>query len=388
MVKYICLRCGYSNNNKTVFIKHLKRKFKCQVTCEDIDADILYDLYFNSQCAQKLLKNYSEILNKYSEILPNYSEMIKNTEERNNCNFCNKPFTRKFNLKRHEASCKEKYENKIIDEIDKVKELTVMLREKELEIKKMEKEKKLELREKDKYGEIELKEKEKEKNQLIKEKAKERKTLIKRREKLLKEQEKSYELVLKKEVGILVKELQKKDKQIEELIKSNGNSINIDNSKNLNVNIKINPFEKTDYSHITDRDYLECIKHANMCIPFFIEKLHFDPEKPENHNVLIKNLKVGYIMTNNGRKWVYRSCDETVSFLIEDNANIIEDKIAYWSESGHKYARQEKYIKILDKFSRFLERRSDSKYVEKMVEKEVKLVLFNNRDMIMDKQKV
>ena len=45
-------------------------------------------------------------------------------------------------------------------------------------------------------------------------------------------------------------------------------------------------------------------------------------------------------------------------------------------------------IKILDKFARFLERRSDSNYVEKMVEKEVKLVLFNNRDMIMDKQKV
>lgn len=384
MVNYICLRCNFECKIKCRFINHLRRKFKCKVTNEDISTDTIYDLYFNSKDPQKALKNYSKYL--------------KNMQYKYSCKFCDKLFVRKDNLKRHEVSCKEKHG--ITNEMDKVKELTVMLREKELaikkmekekqlEIKKMEKEKKLELKEKEKGSEIELKEKEKEKNQLIKAKAKERKTLIKRREKLLKEQEKSYELVLKREVGILVKELEKKDKQIEELIKANGSSsINIDNSKNLNVNIKINPFEKTDYSHITDRDYLECIKHANMCIPFFIKKLHFDPEKPENHNVLIKNLKVGYIMTNNGRKWVYRSCDETVSFLIEDNANIIEDKIAYWSESGHKYAKQEKYIKILDKFSRFLERRSDSKYVEKMVEKEVKLVLFNNRDMIMDKQKV
>ena len=182
------------------------------------------------------------------------------------------------------------------------------------------------------------------------------------------------------EVGFLMQEIQKKEQQLVKRYNVNLGTQNINN--NVNLNIKINAFDKTDYSHLTDQDYLECIKHANMCIPHFIKKLHFDPEKPENHNVVIKNLKSGYLMTSTGRKWEYKSSDEAISFLIEDNANIIEDKIAFWEDQGHVFTKKKKYSKILDKFARFLERRSDSKYVEKLVEKEVKLVLFNNRDII------
>ena len=30
---------------------------------------------------------------------------------------------------------------------------------------------------------------------------------------------------------------------------------------------------------------MKCLKHANFCIPHLIEKIHFNPKKPENHNI-------------------------------------------------------------------------------------------------------
>ena len=359
-MKFKCDRCGYSNNLKSNFIRHLNRKVKCEPLILDISIDEILAKHFEENIGEHNVNTGEHNVNT-GEHNVNTSEhnvhIDVNKSEQSKvfyCKYCDKEFKHLTSKCRHERQyCKEKKDlNKIYKQ---------QLIEKENELK-----------EKDKL----LKEKEKEKKA-------ERRKLIKRREMLIKETKKSTNYSLKSQVDMLKMELQKRDRQIDILFRK-ANIIN-DHSRNLNVNIKLNPFEKTDYSHLTDQDYLECIKHANMCIPHFIKKLHFDPDKPENHNILIKNLKSGYLVTNNGNKWECKSSDETIDFLVEDNANIIEDKIAYWEENNHIYTQKEKYLKILNKFPRFLERRSDSKYVKKLVEKEVKLVLFNNRDMIMDK---
>ena len=46
MVNYKCLRCGYSNNNKLKFTKHLNRKFICKPKLKDISRQEIYDFYF------------------------------------------------------------------------------------------------------------------------------------------------------------------------------------------------------------------------------------------------------------------------------------------------------------------------------------------------------
>ena len=38
-------------------------------------------------------------------------------------------------------------------------------------------------------------------------------------------------------------------------------------------------------------------------IPKLIQAIHFNPEKPENHNVYIPNIKNSYAMVWNGDKW-------------------------------------------------------------------------------------
>ena len=88
----------------------------------------------------------------------------------------------------------------------------------------------------------------------------------------------------------------------------------------------------------------------------------------------------------NGVKWDHRLQYETINMMVQDNANIIEDKIEEWFDTNHEFTKA-KYKEILDKYPRFLNRLTDSKYVGKKVEEEVKLVLFNFRDMIIQNNK-
>ena len=95
----------------------------------------------------------------------------------------------------------------------------------------------------------------------------------------------------KKELEEKNKELKKRDNQIDELIKKAG----INNStitQNIQNNIKILAYKDTDVSKLTDKDILKCLNHSNMCVPYLIKMIHLDPEKPENHNIYISNLKM------------------------------------------------------------------------------------------------
>ncbi len=84
-------------------------------------------------------------------------------------------------------------------------------------------------------------------------------------------------------------ELEKKNKQIDELIKKAG----IQNSgtiiQNIQNNIKLLAYDKTDISDLTDNDFMKCFNHNNMCVPHLVKRIHFNPKKPENHNVFISN---------------------------------------------------------------------------------------------------
>jgi len=164
--------------------------------------------------------------------------------------------------------------------------------------------------------------------------------------------------------------LNKKDKQIDELIKKAG--INI-GTQNIQQNINILAYKNTDISHLTDRDYLKCLKHSNFCIPHLIEKIHFNPKKPENHNIYISNLKNNYAMIYDGNKWNLKDRDDEINKLIDDKEMIIEQKLEEWIENG------EKYPDAMKKFSRYLEKRENDKVLNK-VKNEIKLMLFNNRN--------
>ena len=110
------------------------------------------------------------------------------------------------------------------------------------------------------------------------------------------------------------------------------NNNNITNNNNNTVNIKVLAYKDTDISHLTDRDYQRALNRASMCIPQILEKVHFDPEKPENHNVVISSMNNKYIKLHDGQKWNLRDREETVEDLFADAEDLLENKLESWQE--------------------------------------------------------
>ena len=186
-------------------------------------------------------------------------------------------------------------------------------------------------------------------------------------------------------VKLLNEQIEKKDKQLEEqsiqineLIKKAGINIGTQNIQNIQQNIKILAYDNTDLSHLKNSDYLKCLKRSNFCIPHLIEKIHFNPEKPENHNIYISNLKNNYVMIYNGEKWMINDRDESIQNLIDDKESIIEQKLEEWIENGKNYPD------IMKKFNRYLEKKENDTVLNK-IKNEIKLMLFNNRDIVSKK---
>ncbi len=70
-------------------------------------------------------------------------------------------------------------------------------------------------------------------------------------------------------------------------------------SKHIKYSCKHN---NTDYSHLTERDYISCISECNHCIKTLIEKVHFNSEKPENMNIYISSINGNYEMVIQRRR--------------------------------------------------------------------------------------
>ena len=100
-------------------------------------------------------------------------------------------------------------------------------------------------------------------------------------------------------------------KQIDKL--SSKLQINI-NTTNIQNNFILS-YKDTDTSHLTDKDYESAINKVNNSIKYLIEKIHFNPEKPENMNIFIPNLKNKYLMLFENGSWQTKSRKEEIDTL-------------------------------------------------------------------------
>lgn len=109
------------------------------------------------------------------------------------------------------------------------------------------------------------------------------------------------------------KQIENQTKQLE-LQQTQINNIQINNIHYLL------PYQNTDTTHLTDEDFIQCVNQPN-CVKHLIEKIHFNPTKPENMNVYISNLKD--MMIYNGKwKTVHKKVLDDIfrkkHYMIED----------------------------------------------------------------------
>ncbi len=191
---------------------------------------------------------------------------------------------------------------------------------------------------------------------------------------------------LKELVRLLNKQLEDKDKemqcQIERMqkqIEKLSSKLQIqqinshNNNNNQNYNIKILNYNKTDYSHLTEEDYVRCIKDCNKCVKTIIEKVHFNKNKPENMNLYISSIKGNYVMMYKDNQWQIANRKEAIDDMYDKN----EFELENWYDEY-----KTKYPEIIKSFKRYLKNKDESDDTINDVKDEIIMMLYNKRKMI------
>ena len=90
----------------------------------------------------------------------------------------------------------------------------------------------------------------------------------------------------------------------------------------------INNFGNENISHIeNDKVFLDkCIRNlTSFGMKDLIEKIHFDPEHPENNNVRIKSLRNDFFEVYKDNKWNIMDKNETLDSMIKKSNKMIRN---------------------------------------------------------------
>jgi len=123
---------------------------------------------------------------------------------------------------------------------------------------------------------------------------------------------KNKETEVQKMIRTMMEEQQKNhEKQIQQIISqfkptqintTNNNTTNNTTNNTVIQNNYILSYKDTDTSHLTTKDYAFCVKQPDG-VKRLIEKIHFNPMKPENQNLTVTNLTDKYMMVYDGTQW-------------------------------------------------------------------------------------
>ena len=152
---------------------------------------------------------------------------------------------------------------------------------------------------------------------------------------------------------------------------------NIDKQTNNNnnietqVNININAFGNENTEYLDEKAILDCIGRVYKSIPSLVEKIHFDPKHPENHNIKITNKKLPYasVMGNN-KKWKTVDRKDAIDTMVNNSYNILDDK---FKENKDKISesKQEHFRGFQSRFDR------EDKELMKEIKSEVDMMVLN-----------
>jgi hypothetical protein len=152
---------------------------------------------------------------------------------------------------------------------------------------------------------------------------------------------------------------------------TNTNSHNTNNIETQNITININAFGNENTDYLDDKAFIACIGRVYKSIPSLLEKIHFDPKHPENHNIKITNRKLPYasVMGNN-QKWKTVDRKDAIDTMVNNSYNILDDK---FKENKDKISvsKQEHFRGFQSRFD------SEDKELMKEIKSEVDMMVLN-----------
>jgi len=204
--------------------------------------------------------------------------------------------------------------------------------------------------------------------------------------------EEIYQLLLKQMQRLEEnqKQLMKENKQLKKEIANKNNIMNNNNSTNngiinnienqtntnnqqnniKNLHINLIAHGKEDLSFITEEKFKKILYKGFKSIENLTEMVHFDKNRPENHNIYISNIKDSYVMKYDGDEWKLTDREKCLNDIYDDKSDYLVER---FEELQGKIDEQ-----TIKRFENFLNRKDEDKIIEQ-TKKEIKLILYNNR---------
>ena len=311
MVEYLCYRCGYVGKQKNHLKNHLNRKNVCKPTLDDIDIEEVKQFY-----------NF-EILETPLQITPNNSKIPQNhskyfTPNNSKSLHFRKNFTPNNSKSLHFEKCKATCEY-CLREYSRRDNLTKHLK--------------------------------------TCKKKKEAESLVIQNEKIMK---------MEKEIEEL--------KKCKNIINNNTTNSNNNNTNMIN-NIHINNYGDESLKHLRNKDFANLLSGIYSAVPKLIEKIHFDPDHPENQNIKFTNKKLPYLKVLKNDKWQLVSKKNELLDLIDNKCFLLREKY-YSILEKNKYNLTEVHRKKINEFiDKYQE--EDKKVMIDLIER-TEIMLLNN----------
>jgi len=333
MVVYICENCKKEFNKKSNYLNHIENKKK---PC----AQLKLKMHQNApKCTKKATK--CTVKNPIFDT-DNDEKEYKELNKGYICNFCKTSFTRSTTLKRH-------------------------------------------LLERCKIRKEEIREKEAIFQELLQQNI------------LLKDQNEKLNNQLLEQNKFIIGLLEQNNKN------SIQNNKNIKNQNNGIINNTIIiQHGKEDLSKIDDKVFLDAfLKNSGAKIPEkIIEGIHFNNKYPEFKNIYISDINREKVMIYNGNDWILTPSNNITTNLLEKSIDFSENR---YDGLDKKILNQQKKnkieygLKIMELMKDFdssddeinitKEDKERRQYLREKAEEYIKLLLYNNKDYVIKKQK-
>ena len=123
-----------------------------------------------------------------------------------------------------------------------------------------------------------------------------------------------------------------------------------DHSTNITQYITVNPFGKENMEYITKAVILKLCNKANFrneIIPRLVKQVHCNPEHPENHNLLITNLRAAHGTVYDGENYIAETSKDIIDKVM-DNVTDHLTTAAYMDNDDGKFNPYERAITRLE----------------------------------------
>ena len=147
----------------------------------------------------------------------------------------------------------------------------------------------------------------------------------------IKETELQKNIILKETITLLQQTWEEKyEKEKDEIFKKVTQQVNIlsqnycHNTYNTNT-INVNNFGCENIEHISQNLLTHYVNRPGLAIPNLINKIHFDPTHPENHNLKTSELNKKVVQVNENNTWVIKDRDTIIQQLIDEKSDLLQN---------------------------------------------------------------